>query len=365
MRVGLIAPPWVAVPPGAYGGTEAVIDLLARGLSANGHDVLLFTVGTSRCPVRRRHLFERPATPLGDGILEAAHVIAAFDELTAADVDVIHDHTMLGALVGPGGNGARGPAWAVTHHGTFTPETRRLLRRAAAKAAVVAISHDQAGRAGDVPIAAVIPHAVDLRVHRPGSRAAVAGTHPYLAFVGRMAPEKGVDRAIRIARRAGLPLHIAAKMQQPAEHAYFETRVKPLLRPGDPEPAELGISDRIRLVQGAYALLNPIDWPEPFGLVMAESLAMGTPVVAFRRGAAAEIVDDRVTGFLVADEDEAVAAVHDVRYLRRSRCRSQAEQRFSVQRFVEDHVRLYRRIIAASSMESDAVAVAPAGLVAS
>jgi glycosyltransferase involved in cell wall biosynthesis len=341
MRIGLVAPPWLPVPPLLYGGTEAVVDLLARGLAHRGHDVLLYTVGTSTCPVHREHLYDDGATPLGNAVLEAAHVMAAYDALAEFGAEVIHDHTVLGPLVGPRAAGSSVPV-VVTQHGPFTPEVRRVFRAVCATgAALVAISRDHAARAGDLPVAAVIPHAIDLQAYRPGQPAAGP---PYLAFVGRMAPEKGVEQAIRIAARAGLPLRISVKMREPAEVEYYESVVRPLLPDAGP-PLELPFEARIAMVSGALALLNPIEWPEPFGLVMAEALALGTPVVAYRRGAAAEIVDDGVTGFLVDDPDEAVAAVRRVGRIDRSRCRLAAERKFSPVRFVEDHERLYRTLL--------------------
>jgi glycosyltransferase involved in cell wall biosynthesis len=336
MRIGLIAPPWVPVPPVGYGGTEVVVDNLARALSARGHDVRLFTVGESRCPVRRDWLYSRAPHPMGTSVEEAAHVLAAYDAL--ADVDVIHDHTVLGPLVGPPHSRARTPVVS-THHGAFTAENQRIFAEIARHADVIAISHDQAGRAGRVPISAVIHHGIDLDAYRPGP-----GDGDYLLFLGRMSPDKGVHLAVRAARAAGRPLRLATKIREAAEWEYFEHEVRPLLGPDDDLATEPGFAQRLQLLQHAVALINPIRWPEPFGLVMAESLACGTPVVGYADGAAPEIVDDGHTGFLCADEPALVAGIEHAEELDRGACRAAVEERFSMQRMAYEHEVLYRRV---------------------
>ena len=225
MRIGLIAPPWIPVPPPAYGGTEVVIDNLARGLTALGHDVRLFTVGESTCPVPRQWLFRSPVEPMGAPAAEAAHVLAAYEAL--ADVDIIHDHTIMGPLLA-GRRGISRPPVVTTFHGPVTPADRRMLAEIARHASIVAISHAHARSFGGVPVTAVIHHGIDLDVYTPGP-----GTGGYLLFVGRMSADKGVHHAVRAAQRAGWPLVIAAKMREPAERAYFEEQVRPLLGPGD------------------------------------------------------------------------------------------------------------------------------------
>jgi glycosyltransferase involved in cell wall biosynthesis len=338
MRIGLIAPPWVPVPPPAYGGIEVVVDNLARGLAHHGHDVRLFTVGSAACPVTREYLYPGPVAPIGDASYEAAHTLAAYEAL--AEVDLIHDHTELGVLLG-GREHPRVPV-AVTAHGPFTPEARRIFAAASRRAAVIAISRSQARSAAPVPISAVIHHEIDLDIYRPGP-----GGGGYLLFIGRMSPDKGVHRAIRVARRAGMPLEIVTKMRDAGERAYFEEVVSPLLGPGDPLPAERSLAERLELLHHAEALLNPIRWPEPFGLVMAEALAAGVPVLAFPSGAAPEIVESGRTGFLCGSEDEMVAAVARLPELDRAACRASAEHRFGLDRMIADHERVYERVLAA------------------
>lgn len=336
MRIGLVAPPWIPVPPPLYGGTESVIDNLARGLRERGHEVLLFTVGESACPVAQRSLFSRAVEPLGQSLLEAAHVLAAYDALR--DVDVVHDHTVLGPLVAAAAGFATPPVVA-TNHGTFTEVSRRVYRAVARTASVVAISHDHARRAGDVPVAAVIHHGIDLQRHRVGP----GGDD--LVFVGRMSPDKGVADAVRIAQRSGRALRIVSRMRDGDERAYFEAVVRPLLGRCH-EVQELGLDERVEVVGGAAALLNPIRWPEPFGLVMPESLAAGTPVLVRPEGAAPEIVSPGRTGWFFDDVASGVTAVGAVPLLDRRACRHEAEARFSLARMARDHEQLYERVLA-------------------
>jgi len=336
LRVGLIAPPWVAVPPPVYGGTELVIDLLARGLLAAGHDVMLFSTGDSTCPVDRRWRYPQALGTTADLVAELAHVETAYRNM--ADVDIIHDHTMTG------------PTWAelpfdstpvvTTVHGPFTDEFRRLYATAARRgASLIAISQHQRNSAPEVPIAGVIHHGLDVDTIPVGN-----GDGGYVLFLGRMHPDKGAHRAIAAARAAGLEIVLAAKMWEPAERRYFAERVKPLLGRDAVYVGECGAEEKFELLAGARALVNPIRWPEPFGLVMAEALACGTPVVAFREGAAPEIVDHGTTGFLSIDEDDLAASLSRIGEIDRGACRAAAESRFSTRRMVNDHVSLYRRL---------------------
>jgi glycosyltransferase involved in cell wall biosynthesis len=327
----------VAVPPLGYGGTEAVLDSLARGLVRAGHEVVLYATGDSTCPVERRSYWPEGVTPMGSILPEVAHVLAAYDAL--GDCDVIHDHTLVGPLLA-----TRHGATPVvtTNHAPFTPEIRALYAAVTPGVSLVAISHAQRAAAPEIPVARVIHHGLDCADVRVGD-----GTGGYLVFLGRMNPDKGVHRAIAVARRAGVPLRIAAKMREEAEIAYFDSVVRPLLG-GDVEYlGEVSPSEREELLGGALALVNPIAWPEPFGMVMIESLAAGTPVLTYAMGAAPEIVDDGVTGFLGSDVASLAAAVGRVGDLDRARCRAVVETRFSTDRMVADHVALYADLVAA------------------
>jgi glycosyltransferase involved in cell wall biosynthesis len=338
MRIALVAPPWVPVPPPAYGGTEAVVDSLARGLAAAGHDVHLFATGDSTCPVPTDHLYEtavgvRHATPL----TELSHVVRAYDRLRALAPDVVHDHTVVGPMLA-----LSRPELVVvtTNHGPFDSELGDIYRAFRGGVPIIAISESQATEAIDIPVAAVIHHGVDVERYALGD-----GSGGYAVFLGRVSPDKGIDAAIRVARRAGVPLRIAAKMDEPAEHEFFRSEIQPQLGPEVEFLGELGFDDKLALLREATCLLNPIAWGEPFGMVMVEALACGTPVVANGRGSVPEIVEDGVTGFVCGGEIELVAALHNVETIDRTRCRKAAETRFSAERMVADHVALYERLV--------------------
>jgi glycosyltransferase involved in cell wall biosynthesis len=323
MRIGMISPPWLPVPPPSYGGIEAVLDGLIRGLVGGGHEVVLVAHPDSRVPVELRSVLPRETTGLiGQGTTDLAHAAAAYELLD--DVDVIHDHTLAGPLIGPQQPGC--PPVVVTHHGVFDEPSRQILLRAARRCRLVAISQCQAASAGDVPISSVVHHGLDVADWPLGD-----GDGGYVAFLGRMAPEKAPHRAARIARAAGVPLLIAAKMREAPEKAYFEAEVRPLLG-GDIEfIGEVGGADKQRLLGGARALLNPIDWAEPFGMVMLEALACGTPVVGRRAGAAPEIVQHGQVGFLGRTDGDLARALTRVDRIDRLACRTWAAQHFSLE----------------------------------
>lgn len=336
LRIGLVAPPWVPVPPPEYGGTELVVDQLARGFTAAGQHVTLFTTGDATCPVERRWSLPTAVGTTASLYEELGHVQAAYRAL--ASCDVVHDHTLLG------------PMWAstigfaapvvTTAHGEFTTELAELFDAVSRHVAVVAISEHQRRTAPHLSVSAVIHHGVDVDGLPPGR-----GDGGYVAFLGRMHPNKGVDRAIHVARAAGKRLLIAAKMWEPVEVRYFEEVVQPLLGDDVVYIGQVGGAAKHDLLAGAEALLNPIRWPEPFGLVMIEALAVGTPVLAFREGAAPEIVDHGATGFLCDDEADMAARLAGIASIDRQACRRAARERFSTERMVEDHLRLYHQLV--------------------
>jgi glycosyltransferase involved in cell wall biosynthesis len=336
VRIGIIAPPWLPVPPLGYGGTESVLDVLARGLTRAGEDVVLFTTGDSTCPVERLSFYDEAVEPMGAILPEAGHVLAAYDAL--AGCDVIHDHTLIGPLL----TDRHGHVPVVTtNHAPFTREIRALYA-ATRGVRLVAISHAQRASAPEIPVARVIHHGLDLDDFHVGT-----GLGGYLLFLGRMNADKGVHRAVEIARRAGVPLKIAAKMREEGEVAYFDSVVRPLLG-GDVEYlGEIAPDERDELLGSALALVNPIGWPEPFGMVMIEALAAGTPVLTHPLGAAPEIVDDGVTGFLRDDVASLADAVGLVAGLDRARCREVVETRFSADRMVAEHLDLYATLTGA------------------
>jgi glycosyltransferase involved in cell wall biosynthesis len=352
LRVGIVAPPGLPGPPVGYGGTESMIDGLARGLQAAGHEVRLWTTEESTCPVPHHSTAPSDREGMGRAVRELRHVIEGYDWLVAEGCQVIHDHTVAGPFVAAAGRAEPEVPVVMTNHGPFSDrDLAAIFRAAQAHAAIVAISSDQAatGRRHGITVTRVIHHGIDHRLYEPGDgRGDDEG--PYLLFLGRMNPDKGVEQAIDAARAAGERLLIAAKMNEPAEHEFYEQVIRPrcdghrIVYLG-----EVGGADKVRLLGGATALLNPIRWPEPFGLVMVEALAAGTPVITRRCGAAPEIVEDGVTGFVCDDDTELVHAIGRVRELDRRACRASVEQRFSIERMVRDHVELYRSVITARS----------------
>ncbi|WP_198295584.1 MULTISPECIES: glycosyltransferase family 4 protein [unclassified Diaminobutyricimonas] len=332
MRIGLIAPPMVAVPPPNYGGTEMVIDLLARGLTARGHQVVLYTVGDSTCPVELRWKHPEALSTEAGLFAEVVHARDGYRALR--DVDLIHDHTTSGPLLPPG-SFPQLPILA-TLHSLLEPELRNSLTRTVGRIGLIAISHDQRRSAPEIPMRTVIHHGIDASMYPFGN-----GDGGYLLFLGRIAPVKGVHHAINVARATGRRLLIAAKMWESEERRYFAEVIEPMLGPGIEYLGPVGPERKRELLAGAEALINPIRWREPFGLVMIEALACGTPVIAFPEGAAPEIIENGVTGFLCTDEADMAAALERVATLDRAVCRRACLRLFSVNRMVNRHVRAY------------------------
>ncbi|MDQ3974177.1 MAG: glycosyltransferase family 4 protein [Actinomycetota bacterium] len=340
MRIGLIAPPWVPVPPPGYGGIEMMLDLLARGLVDAGHDLLLFATGDSTCPVPRGWLFADTAgLDIGTASQELRHVIHAYEALRG--YDIVHDHS----LVGPFYAERFGDLPVVTtNHGPFNEDLNDLYRVMSSSVPVIAISHTQARQATGVPIARVIHHGVDADAFPFGD-----GDGGYLMSLGRMASEKGAHRAAEVARKAGARLLLAGKMEEPAEFDYFEQTVQPLMSEDIEYIGQVDEDHKLELLAGARALINPIRWSEPFGLVMVEALACGTPVLAFKEGAATEIVTHGVTGFLCDDEDDMAARVDQLHRVDRRTCRAAVEDYFSARRMVAEHVEFYEQVLRTSA----------------
>ncbi len=332
MDICIIAPPWLPVPAPAYGGTEAVLDQLARGLRRAGHQVLLVGHPDSTCAVDRASVIDAgDAEPMGRGVIELEHVIGAYD--LARDADVVHDHTMAGPVYA---RSVPGLPVVTTNHGPFDRTISAVYRAVVPRVALVAISESQA-RTTDLPLAGVVHHGVDVDEFPDGT-----GDGGYAVFLGRMAPEKGPHRAIEAARLAGVPLYLAAKMRDPDEIAYFDAHVRPHLGPDVEYLGELDWAAKTRLLAGARALLNPITWNEPFGMVMLESLACGTPVLGFPAGAAPEIVEHGRSGYLVDTVPDLAAALGRVDSLDRADCRDRARW-FSVERMVNGYLRVFYR----------------------
>ncbi len=338
MRIAQIAPLTESVPPRLYGGTERVVSFLTEQLVAMGHEVTLFASGDSRTA---GELF--PAWPCALRFdpnirdIFAPHVLMIEQvRRRADDFDVLHCH--LDYWPFPVLSRQSTPFLTTLHGRLDLPELRPLYE-CFADAPLVSISDAQRAPVPDANFIGTVHHGlpVDLLTPQPV-------TPSYLAFLGRICPEKRPDRAIRIARRAGVKLKIAAKVDR-VDEAYFRDTIRPMIDGREVELiGEITDAEKPDFLSGAIALLTPIDWPEPFGLVMIEAMACGTPVIAFNRGSVAEIVEHGVSGLVVEDEAGAVAAVRRVRLLSRSVVRACFERRFTAQRMAEDYLALYRRL---------------------
>jgi glycosyltransferase involved in cell wall biosynthesis len=337
----MLAPPWIPVPAPAYGGIEEVVRLLTEGLIARGHDVTLFAAPGSESTADVAIVLE-DAYPddIQKAQFEADHVsrvFAAIDEAAAEGrgYDVVHDHTGHTALAM-----ADRLALPLVHtlHGPFTPEACLFYARHGRKACIVAISQAQLDDAPpEMGGGQVVPNPIEID-EWPFRR----DKEDYLLWIGRMSPDKGPHRAIAAAREAGARLRLAGPVQ-PGQEAYFAEEVEPHIDGRQVEyVGEAGGDAKRELDQGARALLMPIRWQEPFGLVMVEALASGTPVIAFPEGSAPEVVEDGRTGFLVDDERAMAAAVARLDEIDPAACRRSCEQRFSVEAVVGRYEDVYR-----------------------
>jgi glycosyltransferase involved in cell wall biosynthesis len=338
MRIAQVSPLYESVPPKYYGGTERVVSYLTEELVAQGHDVTLFASGDSST---RAHLVActRRSLRLDKACVDQlAHHVVMLERVAsrAAEFDVIHYH--VDYLHFPLSRRVRTPQLTTLHGRLDMPDLQPLYREFS-EMPVVSISNAQREPLPKANWLRTVYHGLppDLYTLReqPGS---------YLAFLGRISPEKRVDRAIRIARRLGMPLRIAAKVDN-VDRAYFSEVIEPLLDlPGIEYVGEIGEGEKDEFLGNAYALVFPINWPEPFGLVMIEAMACGTPVIAYRRGSVPEVVEEGVTGFMVTTLDEAVQAAERVATLDRRRCREVFERRFTVERMAHAYVDVYRQL---------------------
>jgi glycosyltransferase involved in cell wall biosynthesis len=339
MRIAQVAPLYESVPPRGYGGTERVASYLTEELVRQGHQVTLFASGDS---VTRAKLVApcRRSLRLDKGCVDQqAYHFAMLEEVfrRAESFDVLHFH--VDYLHYPFSRRQPHPHVTTLHGRLNIPELPALYREYP-EMPVVSISDAQRKPLPWLNWQGTVHHGLpkDLYTFRkePGD---------YLAFLGRISPEKGVGRAIAIAQRAGMKIKIAAKIDK-ADRDYFHEEIEPLFR--DPLVEYLGEvdgEDKDAFLGNAYALLFPIDWPEPFGLVMIEALACGTPVIAWPCGSVPEVLEDGVTGFIVDDLDQAVRAVEGVKALDRRRCRRIFEERFTASRMARDYVAIYHRIL--------------------
>jgi len=338
MRIAQISPLTEAVPPKLYGGTERVISWLTEELVALGHDVTLFASGDS---VTKAHL--EPMWPRAlrlDGSVRdpnALHMMMLEHVCRRAqDFDLLHFHldyypfSMMSRQDAP---------LVTTLHGRLDLPEHQPVFSTFSSIPVVSISHSQRRPVPQANWVGTVHHGLPENLLTPQP-----AKPSYLAFLGRISPEKAVDRAIRIAERCGIPLKIAAKVDR-VDQDYFDDAIRPLLgKPNIEFIGEITDAQKSEFLSGAMGLVVPIDWPEPFGLVMIEAMACGTPVIAFNRGSVTEIVEDGLTGFVVEDETSAVGAIRGLASLSRTAIRRRFEERFTARRMAEDYLEVYRNL---------------------
>jgi glycosyltransferase involved in cell wall biosynthesis len=339
MRIAQVAPLYESVPPKYYGGTERVVSHLTEKLVRQGHQVTLFASGDS---VTKAHLVApcRRSLRLDKHCMDQlSHQILMLERVFqyAAEFDIVHFH--IDYLHFPLSRREQ-----ITHvttlHGRLDIPDLVPLYQEFRDMPVISISNGQREPLPWANWQATVYHGLRADMYQFHDKPGI-----YLAFLGRISPEKRVDRAIEIAKQVQTPLKIAAKVD-PVDKDYFESVINPLLR--DPLVefvGEIGKVEKEDFLGNAYALLFPIDWPEPFGLVMIEAMACGTPVIAYRGGAVPEVIEEGHTGFIVEGLEDAVEAVRRVPELSRKRCREIFDQRFTAARMAHDYVRVYERLI--------------------
>jgi len=337
VRVAVLSPVWFPVPPSGYGGIEWVVSLLADGLVDAGHDVTLFASGDSRTKGKLAGVYEiAPSDQIGRAQVEVRHALSCFER--ADDFDVISEHSgPPAAVIG----GAVDTPVVHTVHGPLDGEPGELyasVARVAPTTRLVSISMNQRKPRPELPWVGNIPNALDFSVYPFAPRRG-----EYLLFLGRFSPDKGAHRAVAIAIETGLPLKLVGKMREPDEQRYFGELIEPHLRPGHIEYlGEVSHGEKVELLQNARATLFPIEWEEPFGLVMIESMACGTPVIATRWGSVPEVIEHGRSGIIVDDWRIIPAALEEADRLDPVELRRAAEERFSPERMVADYLRAFR-----------------------
>jgi glycosyltransferase involved in cell wall biosynthesis len=360
LRVAMLAPPWIRVPPPGYGGIELVVGHLADGLVRRGHEVTLLAPPGTESPARVRPLLDGEFPDrIGETQLDVDHVASALAVVDDAarrgrPFHVIHDHA--GFTLTAFADRIDVPVLH-TVHGPFTDETRPFYSRHAAKVWLSALSRAQLEAAPrGVRSVGVIPNPIDLDAWPLERR-----KEPYVLWMGRMAEDKGAHRAITAARQANVSLVIAGPVQ-PGQQSFFDAEVAPHIDDRSVRYVdEVGGERKRELFAHASALLMPIRWPEPFGMVMVEAMACGTPVIAFREGSVPEVVVDGESGFIVGDEEEMATAIGRVDELDPDRIRETVAERFSVDVVAEAYEQAYRRVIAERTRSGTPIPVPPLG----
>jgi glycosyltransferase involved in cell wall biosynthesis len=340
MKIAQIAPLMESIPPRLYGGSERIASYLTEELVSQGHDVTLFASGQSITAAKLVPCCAQPLRMNPAVVDIIPYYMLMLDKVrrVASEFDVMHFH--IDQFHFPIFHECAGRTVTTLHGRQDQPDLKRLYE-GFPDMPLVSISRAQRGPIRDANFAATIYHGLPLNLLVP--RLEPQGN--YLAFLGRISPEKGVDRAITLARTTGFPLKIAAKVDR-VDEAYFRSEIEPLLNhPGIEYIGEIDDRHKSRFLGQAHALLFPINWPEPFGLAMIEAMACGTPVLAFRNGAVTEVVDEDVTGCVVDSIEEAIPALDRVLALDRGLVRQRFEERFSVTRMADDYVSVYKQLL--------------------
>ncbi|MDQ4148782.1 MAG: glycosyltransferase family 4 protein [Actinomycetota bacterium] len=334
LKVAIVAPPWFELPPPGYGGIEWICYLLAEGLVERGHDVTLIGAGPPNTRAKFISTGQPASERLGDPILELTHVARAAATLRSEDFDVIHDHTLSGPLL----SFDRMTPTVLTAHGPINDDFAAYYS-ALPNIFLVAISHSQRKSRPHLPWVGTVHNAVSVREYPERAR-----KEDFVLFLGRMNADKGAHLAIDAASKAGYPIVLAAKCNEPQERAYFEAEIKPRLGPGVEWIGEADTSTKMDLLSRARCLVFPIQWEEPFGIVMVEALAAGTPVVATRRGSVPEVIVDGETGFICDEVSQLPEAIQKAADLEPSACRRDALRRFDVDHMVAGYEQVYRAV---------------------
>jgi glycosyltransferase involved in cell wall biosynthesis len=336
LRIAVLAPVWFEVPPRGYGGVEWIVSLLADGLADAGHDVTLFASGDSRTKAKLSCVYETaPSHLIGQALHDLHHALGCFER--ADEFDVINDHSgLLSAAL------AAGSSVPVLHtvHGPLDALGGTVylqIGRFAPRLGLISLSLNQRRPRPDLPWVANIHNALDLSLYPCQPHRG-----DYLLFLGRMSPDKGAHRAIAVAMETGLPLKLAGKKREGSERRYFDELVAPHLNARIEYLGEVTHGEKVELLQDARVTLFPIEWEEPFGLVLIESMACGTPVIATAHGAVPEVVAHGRSGIVVDSYREMPAAIEAADALDPLECRGYVEEFFAPERMVDDYVAAYR-----------------------